>query len=164
VRRAVPVLLLLPLLAACGQAAGAPDTARPAASAAAQPRADAAALLAGVPAAARTAGSVRYSSVTEGRLDGGPAEVEGRLAGALDLAGDAGTGELELPALAELAAEAEAAGEADTGTDLGALAGLTLSWTPTEVIAVVDGERHTAPRGSGDDGVVGRVPDEPAGC
>jgi hypothetical protein len=106
---------------------------------------------------------VRYTSVTEGALEGEPTEVEGRLAGVLDLAADAGTGELELPALADLAAEAEVAGEASAGDDLAAMARLSLSWTATEVTAAVDGERHTAPRDSEDSGIVGRVPAEPAG-
>ena len=151
-RRILP-LLLLPLLAACGQTA-------PATAAAAQ---DPAHLLAGVPAAAEAAGSVRYESVTEGALDGEPAEVGGRLTGALDLAADAGTGRLELPDLADLTEEADAAGEASTSADLGALADLTLSWTATDVTAVVDGERHAASRTSTDDGVLARVPAEPAG-
>ena len=161
VRRAAPVLLLLPLLAACGQTAPGPDVAQPAEAAAAQPVADPAAVLAGIPEAARAAGTVSYDSVTEGARDGEPTEVQGRLSGALDLATDAGTGELQLPALADLAAEAEAAGESDDG--LSALADLSLSWTATDLTAVVDGERHTAPRGSGDNGIVGRVPNEPAG-
>lgn len=148
-RRALPLLLLLPVLAACGQTGTA--TAEPAT------------LLAGVPAAAAAAGSVRYESVTESALADGTAEVEGRLAGALDLTIDAGTGRLELPALAELAGEADAAGEAEAGADLGALADLTLSWTATDVTAVVDGERRTASRTSDDDGVIARVPAEPAG-
>jgi hypothetical protein len=100
--------------------------------------------------------------VTEGAREGEPVEVEGRLSGVLDLATDAGTGELQLPALADLAAEADAAGEASAAEDLSAIAGLSLSWTSTEVTAVVDGERHTAPRDSGD-GMIARVPDEPAG-
>ena len=161
--RAAPVLLLLPLLAACGPAAPSADVARPAAAAAEQPAADPAALLAGVPAAAEAAGSVRYDSVTEGAREGEAAQVEGRLSGVLDLATGAGTGELQLPALADLAAEAAAAGETEAGDDLGAMAGMVLSWTATDLTVVVDGERHTAPRDSGDDGVVGRVPAEPAG-
>ncbi len=106
---------------------------------------------------------MRYESVTEGALGGEPAEVEGRLSGVLDTATGAGTGELHLPGLGDLAAEADAAGEAAAGADLGALARLSLSWTATEVTAVVGGERHTAARDEQDNGVVGRVPSEPAG-
>jgi hypothetical protein len=157
VRRAASVLLLLPLLAACGGTG--PDVTRPAA--AEQPAADPATVLAGVPAAARAAGTVSYESVTEGARDGEPTEVQGRLSGVLDLATDAGTGDLHLPDLADLAAEAEAAGEGDD--TLCALADLSLSWTATDLTAVVAGERHTAPRGTGDHGIIGRVPDEPAG-
>ena len=153
-RRVLP-LLLLPLLAACGQTAPAP--------AAAAAVVDASALLAGVPAAAEAAGSVTYESVTETAVTGEPAEVGGRLTGALDLTADAGTGRLELPDLAELAGEADAAGEASTSADLGALADLALSWTATDVTAVVGGERHTVSRTSDDDGVIARVPAEPAG-
>lgn len=160
VRRTAPLLLLLPLLAACGQATSAPDTAR---AATARTAADPAALLTGVPGAADAAGSVRYASVTEGALEGEQPRVEGRLTGVLDLTADAGTGVLELPALADLAAEAEAAGEGSAGDDLAAMSRLALAWTATEVTADVDGERHTAERGSQDDGLVGRVPAEPAG-
>ena len=152
VRRVLP-LLLLPLLAACGQATPAPAAAST----------DPAALLAGVTAAAEAAGSVTYASVTETALDGGEPEVGGRLTGALDLTSDGGTGRVELPDLAELAGEAGAAGEASASADLGALADLTLSWTATDVTAVIHGERHTAPRTSDDDGVIARVPAEPAG-
>ena len=159
-RRTAPLLLLLPLLAACGDATPTPDTAR---TATAGVPADPAALLAGVPGAADAAGSVRYASVTEGAREGEPTRVEGRLTGVLDLSADAGTGDLELPALADLAAQAEAAGEGSAGDGLAAMARLSLSWTATEITADVDGERHTAPRGSQDDGIVGRVPAEPAG-
>jgi hypothetical protein len=161
VPRAASLLLLLPLLTACGQTTSTSDVARPAPAAAAP--ADPAALLAGLPAAAEAAGSVRYDSVTEGALDGEPAEVDGRLSGVLDLATGAGTGELHLPALDELAAEADAAGEPSAGADLGAIASLVLSWTPTELTAVVDGERSTAPRDAEDSAIVARVPAEPAG-
>ena len=105
---------------------------------------------------------MRYDSVTEGARTGEAVEVEGRLSGVLDLATGEGTGELQLPALADLAAEAGAAGDA-SAEELGAIADLTLSWTPTDLTAVVDGERHTASRDSDDTGVVGRVPSEPAG-
>jgi hypothetical protein len=164
VRRAARVLLLLPLLAACALDAGPPDVARPAAAEqpAGQP-ADAVSLLAGVAAAAEAAGSVRYEAVSEGAVAGEPVEVQGRLSGVLDLAADAGTGELELPALAEMAAEADAAGEPSAGDDLSAMARLSLSWTATDVTVAVDGERHTAPRDREDSSVVARVPGEPAG-
>ena len=158
--RAAPVLLLLPLLAACGQDAAAPDVARPAA---AERPADPASLLTGVPAAAEAAGSVHYEAVTEGALAGEPVEVLGRLTGVLDLVAAAGTGQLELPALAEMAAEADAAGEASAGADLGAMARLSLSWTGTDFTVTVDGEQHTAPRDRDDSSVVARVPGEPAG-
>lgn len=160
-RRTAP-LLLLPLLAACGGATPNHDTAR-AATATEQAATDPAALLAGVPGAADTAGSVRYESVTEAAREGEPTTVEGRLTGVLDLTADAGTGTLELPAFADLAAQAEAAGDGSAGDDLAAMARLSLSWTATEVMADADGERHTAPRGSQDDSIVGRVPAEPGG-
>lgn len=163
-RRAATLPLLLLLLTGCGQDAAAPDVARPAAAAQPPQRAvEPAALLAGVAAAADAAGSVRYASVTEGALDGEPAEVLGRLTGALDLTAGAGTGELELPDLAELAAEAQAAGEASAGDDLAAMSRFSLWWTDTDLTAVVDGERHTAPRAPDDSSVVARVPAEPAG-
>jgi hypothetical protein len=81
VRRAAPVLLLLPLLAACGQAQDPRrrDVARAPPSTRRRRPPTRASLLAGVPAAAEAAGSVRYESVTEGALDGEPDEVEGRL-------------------------------------------------------------------------------------
>ena len=163
-RRAAPLLLLLPLLAACGGTAPTTEVATPdVATADERTATDPAALLAGVPAAADAAGSVRYESVTEGALEDEPPRVEGRLAGVLDLTADAGTGALELPGLADLLAEAAAAGDDAATDDLAAMARFSLEWTATGVTADVDGERHTAPRDSEGSGLVGRVPAEPAG-
>ena len=158
-RRATPLLLLLPLLAACGGTPPTPDVATAVRGTADDP----AALLAGVPAATDAAGSVRYESITAGALEDEPPRVEGRLAGVLDLAADAGSGDLELPGFADLAADAAAAGDGSAGDDLAAMARFSLTWTATDVTVDVDGERHTAPRGSEDGGLVGRVPAEPAG-
>lgn len=157
-------LLILALLAACGQStAPVDDVARPARAsppaAVAAPTVDAADLLAGIPAAAAAAGSVTYDAVTESGLDGGPPTVDARLSGVLDTTADAGTAQLEIDALGpDLAAQAEAAGEV-----VDRFLRFELTWTATDLTGEFDGERETAPRDASDTALIARVPGEPAG-
>ena len=164
-RRAV--LLLLPLLAACGDEAHQADVsvprtaATPAASA--PPTVDAAALVAGIPDAARQSRTVSYESVTEGALEGEEPAVEASMSGVLDVAARAGTARLSLLPLADMAQEAEAEGETGPAEDLANLAMMRLAWTAEELTLYMGGEEVTGPRDEADSGLVAQIPDEPAG-
>ena len=155
------VLLLLPLLAACGPGTPTGDLAAP--TPVASVAVDAAALLAGIPAAAEAAGSVTYEAVTKGGLDGEELAVEAKMSGALDTSADAGTAQLALVGLDEWVAEADSEGEQEVADDIAGLARAQLSWTATDLTLHMGGEQVTGPRADADSGMFARVPGEPAG-
>lgn len=156
-------LLLLPLLVACGATPAASDVAVRSEPVAAPSVQEAAQLLAAVPQAAARAGSVSYDAVTESALDGEQPRVEAQLAGVLDTAADAGTADVDLVALTELAAQAEAGEDAEAAREMAALGKVRLSWDADELTLLLGDERVSGPRDEADSGMYARIPDEPAG-
>ena len=127
------------------------------------PSVDAASLLLGLPAAAERAGTVVYESVTEGALDGAEMAVEASMRGVLDVAADAGTAKVSLVPLADMAQQAEADGESGPAQDLTDLAMMSLAWTADELTFFLGDEEVSGPRDEVDSGLMGQIPDEPAG-
>jgi hypothetical protein len=144
------LLVLLLLVTGCAESEGTESVGNPTQ------------LLAAVPQAARDAGTVRYESVSESALDDEPLQVSARMSGALDVAADAGTADLELVGLDELAADGQAEDPA-AAADLADLARTRLSWTAADVTVELGGERTTVPRDDAESGVFARVPGEPTG-
>lgn len=154
--------LLLPLLVACGQTSASSQVAPPEPVGALSAQ-EATALLVALPQAAAQARSVSYDAVTESALDGEEPRVEAELSGVLDTTADAGTADVALVALAELAAQAEAGGDAEAAQEMAALGQVRLSWDADELTLLMGGERVSGPRDDADSGMYARIPGEPAG-